>query len=209
MFNRRRFLMEPDGGNAGGGTPPATEPKEPQTPPANQTPTTPEIDYDKLASIIAGKQSVAEDTVLKNYFKQQGLSAEDAKTAIAAFKEQKAANTPDVAALQNKNAELEAAVRAAALDKAVTLEAMSMGIDQKSLPYILKLADMSSAVKEDGTIDTAAVKTAIEQVLTDLPGLKPDESARGFQIGASGQDNPPAGNQSTPVATKRWNRFNN
>lgn len=208
MFNRRRFFMEPDGGNAGGGTTPATEPQAPQTPPANQT--TPEIDYDKLASIIAGKQSVAEDTVLKNYFKQQGLSAEDAKTAIAAFKEQKAANTPDVAALQTKNAELEAAVKAAALDKAVTLEAMGMGIDQKSLPYILKLADMSSAVKEDGTIDTAAVKTAIEQVLTDLPGLKPDESARGFQIGASGQDNQAANNQTTvPVATKRWNRFNN
>lgn len=49
-----------------------------------------EFDYEKLASIVNGKQSVTEDTVLKNYFKQQGLSQEEATQAMQQFKEQKA-----------------------------------------------------------------------------------------------------------------------
>ena len=50
---------------------PTPNPNEPQpTPQGNPAPT---FDYDKLASLINGKQSVAEDTVLKSYFKEQGL----------------------------------------------------------------------------------------------------------------------------------------
>ena len=48
----------------------------------------PSFDYDKLASIISGKQDVAEKTVLKNYFKEQGLSQDEANAAIEAFKKQ-------------------------------------------------------------------------------------------------------------------------
>lgn len=32
---------------------------------------TPAFDYEKLAGIISGKQNVTEETVLKNYFRQQ------------------------------------------------------------------------------------------------------------------------------------------
>lgn len=38
-----------------------------------QQQTTPEFDYEKLAGLISGKQSVAEDTVLKNYFNSRDL----------------------------------------------------------------------------------------------------------------------------------------
>ena len=48
-----------------------------------------EFDYEKLASIVTGKQSAAEDTVLKGYFKQQGLSADEMAEAIKQFKEQR------------------------------------------------------------------------------------------------------------------------
>ena len=74
-----------DGGGAGGsaangGTPPAGVQQ------------TPQFDYDKLASLIAGKQTVTEESVLKGYFKQQGLSKEQMDQAIASFKQQQAAN---------------------------------------------------------------------------------------------------------------------
>lgn len=74
-----------------------TEPQKTQQGTTQQT--TPEFDYDKLASLIAGKQTVTEDTVLKSYFKQQGLSEDEMKQAINSFKETKAKNTPDVSAL--------------------------------------------------------------------------------------------------------------
>ena len=67
---------------------------------SQQNQTAPAFDYDKLAGIINGKQRADEETILKNYFKNQGLSSDEMKQAIAAFKEQKAKNTPDVGQLQ-------------------------------------------------------------------------------------------------------------
>ena len=64
MFKRFRckipmniqLFADGDGGAAGdGGTPPA----------GSQAP---QFDYDKLASLIAGKQTVTEESVLKGYF---------------------------------------------------------------------------------------------------------------------------------------------
>ena len=54
---------------------PATNPDPKPTPnPAPNPQPAPQIDYEKLAQIVAGKQSVTEDSVLRGYFKQQGLS---------------------------------------------------------------------------------------------------------------------------------------
>ena len=70
---------------AGNGTQPTTGSQESQgqSAAAQQAP---QFDYDKLASLIAGKQTVTEETVLKGYFKQQGLSKEQMEQAIAAFR---------------------------------------------------------------------------------------------------------------------------
>lgn len=75
--------------------PTPTEPPANPPTPANNPPAAPEIDYDKLASIVQGKQSATEDSVLRGYFKQQGLSKEDADKAIADFKEKQKANDPN------------------------------------------------------------------------------------------------------------------
>lgn len=75
--------------------PPANPPTPPTPPAPPASPAAPEIDYDKLASIVQGKQSATEDSVLRGYFKQQGLSKEDADKAIADFKEKQKANDPN------------------------------------------------------------------------------------------------------------------
>lgn len=62
----------------------------------------PAFDYAKLTDIVAGKQTVAEDTVLKKYFRNQGMTEEEMKQAIAAFKQQKAASQPDVKEMQSQ-----------------------------------------------------------------------------------------------------------
>ena len=41
-----------------------------------------QFDYDKLANIVAGKQSATEESVLKGYFKQQGLSQQEGHSCI-------------------------------------------------------------------------------------------------------------------------------
>ncbi len=154
----------------------------------------PAFDYEKLAGIITGKQTVTEDTILKNYFKQQGLSQEEATQAMQAFKAEKAKNNPDVSAVQAQLTQAQAIAEKAEIEKLATLEAVGLGIDVKTLPYVLKMADLSSVKGQDGKISQEAVKNALNKVLEDVPQLKPVAgSNQGFQIGgaAGNQNNKP------------------
>ncbi|MDF2610049.1 MAG: hypothetical protein K0R92_1523 [Lachnospiraceae bacterium] len=154
----------------------------------------PAFDYDKLANIISGKQSVTEDTILKNYFKQQGLSQEEANQAMQAFKAEKAKNQPDVNVIQTQLTQAQALAEKAEIEKLATVEAVGLGIDVKTLPYVLKMADLSSVKGQDGKVSQEAVKNALNKVLEDVPQLKPTTTTnQGFQIGggSSGQENKP------------------
>lgn len=161
---------------------------EPQNPPNAQRQNTAfSFDYEKLASIVNGKQTVTEDTVLKNYFKQQGLSQEEATQAMQQFKEQKAKNTPDVEGIQAQLTQAQTLAQKEAVEKAAVLEAVGLGLDAKTIPYILKMADFQEAVGQDGKINNETLKNAINKVLEDIPQLKPtQEPSRGFQIGGAG-----------------------
>lgn len=189
------------------------------TPPAGQHPA---IDYARIQQMLEGTLAAKEDTALKAYFKQQGLSQQEAEQAIAAFKQQKAANQPDVSALQgqvteaqNQAAAAQARAREAQLESAAMMAAVTLGIDAKTIPYVLKMADLSQAMGQDGKIDEEALKTALNKVLEDVPALKPQApGTAGFvQIGAAGSPGQQAQQatqtQQAAVPAKRWNRFNN
>lgn len=150
-----------------------------------------QFDYEKLAGLIAGKTSVTEDTVLKSYFKQQGLSQEEMAQAIQAFKAQKAANQPDVGALQSQAAQAQKAAREAQLEKTAVLAAVGLGVDAKTIPYLIKMTDLSQAVGQDGKINEETVTNALKKTLEDVPGLKPAQGSQGgfIQMGASGSGN--------------------
>lgn len=180
---------------------------EPQpTPQGNPAPA---FDYDKLASLINGKQSVAEDTVLKSYFKEQGLSADEMKQAIGAFKEQKAKNTPDIAKIQSDLENSNKAKLLAEIEKSAALEAVKQGVDVASIPYVLKMADFS-AVSTDGKINTEKLTEAVKKVLDDVPALKKtaDNSPGVQKIGGDGNGTSDGTKPNSSVPTKKWNRFN-
>lgn len=181
----------------------------------------PVIDYARIQQMLDGTLAAKEDTALKAYFKQQGLSQEEAEQAIAAFKQQKAANQPDVSALQgqvteaqNQLAAAQAEARQAQLKSAATMAAVSLGIDAKTIPYVLKMADLGQAMGQDGKVNEEALKNALNKVLEDVPALKPQATgSSGFtQIGAAGSPSQQAQQtsqtQQAAVPTKRWNRFN-
>lgn len=186
---------------------PTPNPNEPQpTPQGNPAPT---FDYDKLASLINGKQSVTEDTVLKSYFKEQGLSADEMKQAIGAFKEQKAKNTPDIAKIQSDLENSNKAKLLAEIEKSAALEAVKQGVDVASVPYVLKMADFS-AVITDGKINTEKLTEAVKKVLDDVSALKKtaDNSAGVRKIGGDGNGTSDGTKPNSSVPTKKWNRFN-
>ena len=156
-----------------------------------------------------------ENAVLKSYFQQQGLSEDEISQAIATFKQNKQQQTEQQqnanANLQNEVAAAQKVAEQAQIELAATKVAMTLGINAKTLPYVLKMADFSKVKGTDGKISEDNVKDALEQVIKDVPALKPiQEGNAGFQIGAGQQNN---GQQSSTgnnvnVPTKRWNRFN-
>ena len=182
-----QFFAEPSAGGDDG----TTQNQNPQS----QTQQTVQIDYNKIQTMLEGTLSAKEDTALKAYFKQQGLSQQEVEQAIAAFKSQKASQQPDVNALQTQAAQAQAAAQQAQVQAAATMAAVGLGIDAKTIPYVLKMADLSQTMGQDGKINDEALKTALIKVLEDVPALKPAPAGQtGFvQVGASGQ----AGQQQT------------
>lgn len=157
----------------------------------NQTP--PAIDYAKIQQMLEGTLAAKEDTALKAYFKQQGMSEEEMKQAIAAFKQQRAASQPDIGELQgqvteaqNQLAKAQEEVKRAKLESAAAMEAVTMGIAAGTIPYMLKLADFGKAMEKDGSINAEELKAALNKVLEDVPAFKPQTAgSTGFvKIGA-------------------------
>lgn len=208
----RRFFA-PDGGQGGSGAQQQDSGRQPADEQEADKQNSPAFDYEKLASIVAGKQTVAEDAVLKSYFKQQGLSEEEMKQAVKVFKQQKAAAQPDVSAMQEEIAKVRAQAAQSAIENAAIMEAVGLGLDSKTIPYVLKMAELSAVTGQDGKIDKEKLKGAITKVLEDVPQLKPvTEGNKGFQIGGNGdQQNQDQQKQNNlnQMPTRRWNRFNN
>lgn len=198
-----------------GATGQAQQTTNPQNQGAQQT-APPAIDYGKIQQMLDGTLAAKEDTALKAYFRQQGLSQEEVEQAIAAFKQQKAANTPDVGAMQAQVTQAQATARQAQIESAAVMAAVGLGVDAKTIPYVIKMADLSQVVGQDGKINEETMKAALSKVLEDVPGLKPQAAGTtGFvQVGAA-SSNAGAGQaqQATQtqqaVPSKRWNRFNN
>lgn len=177
------------------------------------------IDYDKIQKMLDGTLAAKENTALKAYFKQQGLSEDEVGEAIKAYKTTKAEKAPDVeglnAQVQDANdraSKAEARARQADVQLAAYGIADELGISIQTMGYVLKLADLGGAMDDKGVVKADVLKTALEKVLTDLPQLKPStDSQAGFRpaVGAHGSaQNGQAEQARKNVPTKRWNRFN-
>lgn len=153
-------------------------------------------DLDKIVTERTGR---AEKAALKSFFEQQGLTSEEANSAIEAYKKSKAdkaeASKNDAKA-QAERADLAEKQAKEAIAKAnsmiikanAQIQASSLGVKSNKLEYVVKMADLSKvAVDENGLPDEAAVKDAIEKVLKDIPEFKDSkENSSGFKIGADG-----------------------
>ncbi len=177
-------------------------PAQPQQP--QQDSTLASVDYAKIKQMLEGTLAAKEDTALKAYFKQQGLSQQEVEQAISAFKAEKAKNQPDVNALQAQLAQAQAAVQKAQVENAAAMAAVSLGIEANTIPYVLKMADLSGVLGQDGKVNEEAVKNALNKVLEDVPALKPKtEGSSGFvQVGAANPSQTQNQNPNEPITLK-------
>ena len=80
--------------------------------------------------------------------------------------------------LQNEVVAAQKVAEQAQIELAATKVAMTLGINAKTLPYVLKMADFSKVKGTDGKISEDNVKAALEQVIKDVPALKPIQEGR-------------------------------
>lgn len=155
------------------------------------------IDYDKIQAIVDGRNAKTEDSILKSYFQQQGLSEEEMKTAIVDFKNNKAQKEKEANEnnlnLQNENASLKAQVLQMQINQVANQCALEIGVDAKTIPYLIKMADLTTAIDDKGAVSKDAVTTALTKVLEDLPQLKSQNTQnKGFtKIGAENNGSQP------------------
>ena len=82
--------------------------------------------------------------------------------------------------------------------------AMELGVKPDRIPYVLRLADLSSVdVDENGQVDATALRAAIEAVLRDVPELKgataaPGKSGADFTGGSGAAER-------NPWSKEHWN----
>lgn len=147
------------------------------------------IDYNKIQEIIEGRNAKTEDSVLKDYFQKQGLSPEEMESAINAFKTQKA----NQANAQNKElTDTQASLQKVQLEnQRLKIEKKAydfvddLNVDNKTMPYLLKMADFNNCIGKDGNVLEDTLKAALQKVVDDVPGLKKQvQGVVGITVGA-------------------------
>ncbi len=160
----------------------------------NATQTSNTIDYNKIQEMIDGRNAKTEDSILKSYFEKQGLSKEEMESAINAFKTQKANQAK---AQDTELADTQASLKKAQLEnQRLKIEKKAydfvddLNIDNKTMPYLLKMADLSKCIDKEGNVLEDTLKTALEQVIADVPGLKKQtQGVVGITVGADTTNN--------------------
>lgn len=146
---------------------------------------------DQLAEIsrmLAGGAEAKENKTLQSYFKQQGMSEDEVSEAIKAYKAQRDANKPDVDKLSGDLEKANKAVTGERIRNAALMMTDDLGVNVKTMGYIIKMADLSAVTDKDGNVDNEKLKAALNKVLEDLPQLKPTNAGKGGfrKIGADG-----------------------
>lgn len=144
---------------------------------------------EEMNRIVSERAKSASESALKDYFKKQGMTQEEAETALNAYREeQKKKKTPE----QIEN-EAKAAVKAAN-DKLVLAEckvqAAALGVPANNIPGVIRLADGLDkvSVKDDGTVDADAVKKALNDVLKAYPAMKGEQKEPSLGSGSNPQE---------------------
>lgn len=144
---------------------------------------------EELDRIVNERTGRATKSALTSFFKQKGLTEDEASNAMTTYLENKKKNTPDVSALQNDLSAANSARLQAEINQVATLEAIKLGVDVKSIPYLLKMADFKDCTDEKGSIKVESITNSINAVLDDVPAfkVKQNSSTEGIQkIGGDG-----------------------
>lgn len=94
----------------------------------------------------------------------------------------------------------------------VALAMAKAGVNAEKVERASRLVDINK-IQENGAINDKNLEDEINAVIAEFPELKnakeEEKQEKGFKFGATESNSNSNQTQKRPVATKRWNRFNN
>ena len=156
--------------------------------------------FEKLDSIIDNKSN----GVARSALRDNGFEDEEIKNIVKQWRDNKQAKSQENAtktnALTNQVSALNNQLITEKVNNQAFLCGLDLGLDSKTIPYVVKLADLSKATDDKGEISVENIKTAMSKVLDDVPSFKPSNNNNGFvKIGAD-TSNGATGNQEDVLA---------
>ncbi len=136
----------------------------------------------QLDEIADARAERARNSALRSFFQQKGMEESEIAQAIEAYKQKRAESQPNIDSLQNQLMQAQQEAKKARIESMAMSEALSQGVDIQTAPYVIKLADIAKAAKEDGSIDAEAIKAAISKVLEDVPQFSSAARGTGGQV---------------------------
>ena len=154
----------------------------------------PEIDYDKLASAIESRTSRKEEGIVKSYLKEQGLSEDEMKEALKAYKETKANKVKEEQERINKIIRENNEYKKKELMVKFTYEskriAKELNVSEDRFDKLMALCDQKDFMDDKGVINKEAIKKEMEKQLQDLPEFKTKKQVT-FTTPQNGNQTPP------------------
>lgn len=182
--------------NANAGTQPAGTPQPSNVGNAQNS----NMNYDELFTKLDNIVAKRMEGITKSALKDNGYEDAEMKDILTQYRASKEAKSQEAAnqlsALQTENEQLKATMRQKDLDNEALTQARSLDVDDKTVPYLIKLAELGNCVDDKGNVDGAKVKSALEKVLNDVPSLKKvEKGTQGVTVGAdTSNTGTPSGN---------------
>lgn len=148
------------------------------------------VNYDEIFKKLDAVLDKRSEGITKSVLKDNGYEDAEMKDILTQYRASKQAKADEagnqISTLTNENAQLKATLQKERLDNEALLQARGLNVDDKTVPYLIKMADLSKCLDEKGNVKADAVKTALETVLNDIPSLKQEEKGMtGVQVGAN------------------------
>lgn len=158
------------------------------------------VNYDEVFKKLDSILDKRTEGIAKSALKDNGYEDDEMKEILTQYRasKQAKANEADntISTLQSENEKLKATIQQERLNNEALTQARALNVDDKTIPYLIKLADFSQ-VNGDKGIDSNKVKEALNKVLEDVPSLKAkeDNGTKGVTVGAdTSNGSQPSGN---------------
>lgn len=159
------------------------------------------VNYDEVFKKLDSILDKRSEGIAKSALKDNGYEDEEMKDILSQYRASKQAkiNETDntISTLTKERDEAIKSLQRERLNNEALKQARELNVDDKTIPYLIKLADFSNINDDKGAISGDKVKEALNKVLNDVPSLKKSEEkgTAGVTVGAdTSKGSQPSGN---------------